>query len=524
MNKVVKQTAAILLACTMMGGVIPANVTGGIFSTSITASALMGKGTMYNPYIADTYDELMELIAPKDYKKHNYSQDTDIYVKLGADIYDNTPNDSRDFNIFSDTDAHINIHLDLAGKKLSRYAYTIDSCLFYLDTNSSLTIDDSIGGGSIVFDTKTEGADAEHLNAKNIFIVKKNAELTIKDGTFEMSTRYNNFTNNCIKNNGGTVTINGGTFKSYRDLITTSTGKTIINNGTFHYTGWQEEKSKDPLYRGLDATYIKNCRLIADETIVYLDAYDEEGSSKNVKDIIPEKAVVKINGEVVAHNDLGYNDPNLEVNAFSRSRLCGKEITIETPAIKEVNISLTEPKAGENIKNAAVVESDNVKIYRMGYDKREDGIVYENRFYDAVNWYCEGDLLTSAATFEAGKEYDVLFFVENKEDGETLADDTKIYVNGKEAKKEVSIYPDRILYGITFECKGSELLLGDVNGDGVINVTDISKAAAHVKGKKLLTGDALKRADVNSDGVVNVTDVTKIAAHVKGKKLLTSKK
>lgn len=61
---------------------------------------------------------------------------------------------------------------------------------------------------------------------------------------------------------------------------------------------------------------------------------------------------------------------------------------------------------------------------------------------------------------------------------------------------------------------------GDVNGDNEINVTDITKTAAHVKGKKMLTEEEQLRADVNNDGNINVTDITKIAAHVKGKKLL----
>ncbi|SFC59858.1 dockerin type I domain-containing protein [Ruminococcus albus] len=61
---------------------------------------------------------------------------------------------------------------------------------------------------------------------------------------------------------------------------------------------------------------------------------------------------------------------------------------------------------------------------------------------------------------------------------------------------------------------------GDVNGDGSITITDITKAAAHAKGKKLLSAEELKRADINGDGVVNVSDITRIAAHVKGKKLI----
>lgn len=59
---------------------------------------------------------------------------------------------------------------------------------------------------------------------------------------------------------------------------------------------------------------------------------------------------------------------------------------------------------------------------------------------------------------------------------------------------------------------------GDVNGDGKVNVTDISKVAAHVKGIKKL--DSESAADVNGDGKVNVTDISKIAAHVKGIKAL----
>ncbi|SFD32150.1 dockerin type I repeat-containing protein [Ruminococcus albus] len=63
-------------------------------------------------------------------------------------------------------------------------------------------------------------------------------------------------------------------------------------------------------------------------------------------------------------------------------------------------------------------------------------------------------------------------------------------------------------------------ILGDVNSDGKINITDLSKVAAHVKGKRMLTADQIRRADINRDGTVNVTDMTKIAAHIKGKKLI----
>lgn len=59
---------------------------------------------------------------------------------------------------------------------------------------------------------------------------------------------------------------------------------------------------------------------------------------------------------------------------------------------------------------------------------------------------------------------------------------------------------------------------GEVNGDGMVTVTDISLTAAHIKGIKQLTGHGENAADVNKNGNIDVTDLSLIAAHVKGLK------
>lgn len=65
-----------------------------------------------------------------------------------------------------------------------------------------------------------------------------------------------------------------------------------------------------------------------------------------------------------------------------------------------------------------------------------------------------------------------------------------------------------------------DYLPGDINGDGKVNIIDVGLVNDHVKNKKLLTEEQLKRADVDGNGKVNIIDVGMINDHVKNKKLL----
>jgi len=50
----------------------------------------------------------------------------------------------------------------------------------------------------------------------------------------------------------------------------------------------------------------------------------------------------------------------------------------------------------------------------------------------------------------------------------------------------------------------------DVNEDGIVNIWDLTKVAAHY-GEE--TEPPYPRWDVNEDGIVNIWDLTKVAAH-----------
>lgn len=53
--------------------------------------------------------------------------------------------------------------------------------------------------------------------------------------------------------------------------------------------------------------------------------------------------------------------------------------------------------------------------------------------------------------------------------------------------------------------------VGDVNGDGVVDILDVSLLMQHILSSETITcEDQLQRADVNNDGEINVRDVVEI--------------
>ena len=95
---------------------------------------------------------------------------------------------------------------------------------------------------------------------------------------------------------------------------------------------------------------------------------------------------------------------------------------------------------------------------------------------------------------------------------------TLTYISGQ--KNKTVKLDDTTEYDIDSD-KSVWLQIGDINADGLINVTDISLASAHVKGVKAITDkDSIEASDANTDKRVDVADISMIAAHVKGIKAL----
>ena len=59
-------------------------------------------------------------------------------------------------------------------------------------------------------------------------------------------------------------------------------------------------------------------------------------------------------------------------------------------------------------------------------------------------------------------------------------------------------------------------LMGDITGDGRINIMDVNRANLHFKKKITLTGYEFDCANVTGDTQVNIMDVNRMNLHFKG--------
>ena len=74
-----------------------------------------------------------------------------------------------------------------------------------------------------------------------------------------------------------------------------------------------------------------------------------------------------------------------------------------------------------------------------------------------------------------------------------------------ESGTNASIYPPNVNFSLTLE----DYLIGDANGDGVVNISDYSMVISYLHGTVVGTCN-VKAMDVNGDGIVNISDASAV--------------
>lgn len=466
MRKLTTLTAAFVLVFTVLA-FLPQGV--------LKASALTGKGTKDSPYVVTTYDELYNILSPGD---HEFTEDTDTYIKLGNDITETREKSNYYFDIFSNSSFMWTVHFDLAGHTLNRTATTIDSKMFMLGGHCKLIIDDSVGGGVISGDLNCGDQNTALFNVTSSV---DNTQLIINGGTIDSLKNRENHDDACIRTFGGMTTINGGTLKSFKDIIEREYGQVYINDGTFIYKG--EQVKEDRVYHGLDLgeyAYINSCTLTAENSVAFITL---GAGDTHFRNLIPENSVVIIDGTVVQHVDLGTLIPMSSYT--SPTLVMGKEIKIKAPIIKEVNLKINEPKA-YTVPDFNVT-SDNGKVTISTNMQTSEGEWIDTPNF--LNWTCGDKLLTKDDIFEYDKTYTANVTLSAK-DGYILTTGTKVLINGREAAADVSRIDGKATFRADFtierkhvdklDIKIKEPKVGETPDTNIISVTPDDAVDIHV--------------------------------------------
>ncbi|HZQ46560.1 MAG TPA: dockerin type I repeat-containing protein, partial [Verrucomicrobiae bacterium] len=89
------------------------------------------------------------------------------------------------------------------------------------------------------------------------------------------------------------------------------------------------------------------------------------------------------------------------------------------------------------------------------------------------------------------------------------------HINSSFSRVSVSFLIVALLLSV-FSARGATHLLGDLNGDGLVDVRDLVILQNHLNGVALLSSDALPLADLNDDGYITQADVTVLANVILG--------
>ena len=93
-------------------------------------------------------------------------------------------------------------------------------------------------------------------------------------------------------------------------------------------------------------------------------------------------------------------------------------------------------------------------------------------------------------------------------DTKTINNKQLLYTGGK----------TRITKGLDLYREYTNIVIGDINGDGTINSADLLKIRQHLLGTNILSGAYFLSSDINYDNTINSADLLRVRQHLLGTK------
>lgn len=159
-------------------------------------------------------------------------------------------------------------------------------------------------------------------------------------------------------------------------------------------------------------------------------------------------------------------------------------------------------------KDDVVLENNTFKLYAIWEDYFDYRI--KDYYVDETNHYISKIMAgTSGEDFKKKIEHSDLYSVEV--DTKNIDGKEVMYTGGK-----TRIYQGGNVY-VTY----TNIVIGDVNGDGAINSADLLRIRQHLLGSKYLRGENFLASDINYDSDINSADLLRVRQHLLGTKTIS---
>lgn len=238
----------------------------------------------------------------------------------------------------------------------------------------------------------------------------------------------------------------------------------------------------------------------------------EDGTTKDV--------IVKVE---ISKADISVQDNSKDVTV----KYDGKEHTIDVDLIYSSDYTLRYMDSNGEYTLNELPKYKEVGIYEIKYK-----IFYDNNhkeYFGKRTLTIEDDISYIINNYEVDKinNYISKIMVNTEYDtfksNITLGSGYTVNIDYKEINNKKILYTGgktKIMHNTDLYKEFTNVVIGDINGDGKINSADLLKIRQHLLGTNVLNGVYFLSSDINYDNTINSADLLRVRQHLLGSKLI----
>ena len=238
----------------------------------------------------------------------------------------------------------------------------------------------------------------------------------------------------------------------------------------------------------------------------------EDGTTKDV--------IVKVE---ISKADISVQDSSKDVTV----KYDGKEHTIDVDLIYSSDYTLRYMDSNGEYTLNELPKYKEVGIYEIKYK-----VFYDNNhkeYFGKRTLTIEDDISYIINNYEVDKinNYISKIMVNTEYDtfksNITLGSGYTVNIDYKEINNKKILYTGgktKIMHNTDLYKEFTNVVIGDINGDGKINSADLLKIRQHLLGTNVLNGAYFLSSDINYDNTINSADLLRVRQHLLGSKLI----